>query len=127
MIRACDADVECLCLPKAKFVELCQEFPKSANILKIKAYHRRKQFRKAKEEIQYRSKTGYRRNGSNIDENSKSPDMNSHMKYEEASFRNPTSPEPNLSLPLTAKINPETVIAKAKSLKVKTLFLLKYL
>jgi len=50
--RACDDDVECMCLPKSKFVELCEEFPVSAKILKYKAYLRRKQFRKAKLEVQ---------------------------------------------------------------------------
>jgi len=41
-----------MCLPKSKFVELCEEFPVSAKILKYKAYLRRKQFRKAKLEVQ---------------------------------------------------------------------------
>ena len=41
-----------MCLPKTKFVELCEEFPSSAKILKYKAYLRRKQFRKAKLEVQ---------------------------------------------------------------------------
>lgn len=41
-----------MCLPKVKFIELCEEFPASAKILKYKAYLRRKQFRKAKLEVQ---------------------------------------------------------------------------
>jgi len=44
-----------MCLPKAKFVELCEEFPASAKILKYKAYLRRKQFRKAKLEMQLKN------------------------------------------------------------------------
>src|SRR5690348_10591339 len=44
-----------MCLPKAKFVELCQEFPASAKILKYKAYLRRKHYRKAKLEVQLAS------------------------------------------------------------------------
>lgn len=41
-----------MCLPKSKFVELCEEFPASAKILKYKAYLRRKEFRKAKLDVQ---------------------------------------------------------------------------
>ena len=51
-LRACDEEVECMCLPKSKFVELCEEFPASAKILKYKAYLRRKEFRKAKLDVQ---------------------------------------------------------------------------
>ena len=46
--RAFDQDVECMCLPKSKFAELCEDFPASAKILKHKAYLRRKHYRKTK-------------------------------------------------------------------------------
>ena len=43
--RAVEGEVECMCIPKKKFQELCEEFPESAKILKTRAYLRRKHFR----------------------------------------------------------------------------------
>ena len=45
-----------MCLNRAKFIEICEEFPESVKILKHKAYLRRKFFRQAKVSFQNEEK-----------------------------------------------------------------------
>ena len=46
--RALNDDVECMCMNKKKFLDLCDMFPVTTKSLKYKAYLRRKEFRRAK-------------------------------------------------------------------------------
>lgn len=48
MKRAIDEDVECMCIERKKFLELCDFYPYSHKVLKYKAYARRKHFREMK-------------------------------------------------------------------------------
>eukprot|EP01017_Pseudomicrothorax_dubius_P040668 TRINITY_DN639_c0_g1_i1.p1 TRINITY_DN639_c0_g1~~TRINITY_DN639_c0_g1_i1.p1 ORF type:complete len:723 (-),score=156.32 TRINITY_DN639_c0_g1_i1:1838-4006(-) len=49
---ALDEEVECMCIAKEKFMEICDVYPKSAALLRYKAYLRRKEFRRVKLEVQ---------------------------------------------------------------------------
>lgn len=46
--RAIEEDVECMCIDRKKFLDLCDFYPNSHKILKYKAYARRKHFREIK-------------------------------------------------------------------------------
>jgi len=55
--RAHDEEVECMCLNRDKFIELCDEYPESIKVLKYKAYLRRKYFRQMKLEVTNKDKS----------------------------------------------------------------------
>lgn len=49
--RAIDEDVECMCIDRKRFLDLCDFYPYSHKILKYKAYARRKHFREIKMKV----------------------------------------------------------------------------
>lgn len=49
--RAIEEDVECMCIDKKKFLDLCDFYPYSHKVLKFKAYTRRKYFREVKNKV----------------------------------------------------------------------------
>ena len=102
-----------MCLPKAKFVELCQEFPASAKILKYKAYLRRKHYRKAKLEVQLAndkklsSQKQWKLDICKMNDDPAEQGVNQHEKSEPSGGRNNT------------EVSGEAFLEQAKKLKVK--------